>query len=638
MIVATAGHVDHGKTSLIKQLTGVDTDRLEEEKRRGLTINLGFAYRKMEGHSPIGFVDVPGHHRFINTMIAGVSGIDLGMLVVAADDGPMPQTIEHLDVLRLLGVQHFLLVVTKTDRVPAERVQEIATLTRELLAEEEDAVPLFPVSNTSGEGVPTLLAYLQQCARDVNVKPTGDGFRLSIDRAFNLKGVGLVVTGTATAGSVSVGESLVLQPVGVKLRVRSIHVQDEEAGTASAGQRCALNVVGDIAKNAVARGDWLLDINAGPISHCVDARVHILDTAPFPLKHMSPVKIYLGARRVAGRLFVLEGGKRLEPGAGGLVQLLLDEAVSCCHGERFLLRDDSESVTLGGGVVLDPYTSRSGKSRPQRLETLRALDTGSPREALKALVLQQGQLLDLKRFRHSWNLREDEMPGLCGPPLHRIDVDGASFLLSVARWQHGLAAIPNYLVKWHHHNPLVAGIKVQELKSGLDTTLEAPLFAAMLGDLLQDSVLCLKDGTLSLPGFKALVSDEDVERWHKFEAFLRQRGNSIPLLSQVATATGLDKKTLQNIGRAAVRDGRLHKLTDNRYATPPQLANLAQLVCDLVADNQPVTVVNFKGRMGTGRKVAIDVLEYFDSIGFTQRRWEIRVILDAELPVRVFNS
>ena len=635
--MATAGHVDHGKTSLIKHLTGVDTDRLEEEKRRGLSINLGFAYRKLLGHSPIGFVDMPGHKRFINTMIAGVSGIDLGMLVVAADDGPMPQTIEHLDVLGLLGVENFLLVVTKIDRVSAERVQEVGKQVQELLAV-KGGVPTYPVSNSSGEGVPALLAHLEQRARDVIVKPANGGFRLSIDRAFNLKGVGLILTGTATAGSVSVGHTLVIQPAGVKLRVRSIHVQDEQADSACAGQRCALNVVGNIEKDAVARGDWLLDVSAGPVSPCVDARVRLLGTAPFALKHLSPVKIYLGARRVAGRIFILEGDRRLDPGAGALAQLLLNEAVSCCHGERFLLRDDSESVTLGGGVILDPYAPRTGKSRPQRLDTLRALDTDSPRAALEALVLEQGQLLDLERFRHGWNLREDEMRDLCGPQLHRFDADGASLLVSEARWHQGLAAIPEYLANWHQHNPYEAGIKMQVFNSELGETLEAPLVAAMLRDLLQESVLTLKDGKLFLTGYKESVSDEEIERWRTFEAFLQQRGKDIPLLSHVSAETGLRKKTLERLGQAAVRDGRLHRLTDNRYATPQQLAQLARLVGDLAADGQPITVVNFKGRMGTGRTVAIEVLEYFDSIRFTQRQEDIRVILDAELPARLFKS
>ncbi|MCZ6828477.1 MAG: selenocysteine-specific translation elongation factor [Gammaproteobacteria bacterium] len=640
--MATAGHVDHGKTSLIKHLTGVDTDRLEEEKRRGLSINLGFAYRKLAGHSPIGFVDVPGHNRFINTMIAGVSGIDLGMLVVAADDGPMPQTIEHLDVLKLLGVENYLLVISKTDRADDSRVQQVQQQVLQMLAGVTNAeVPVYPVSNTSGEGIAALLAYLEDRARSSAPRAASGRFRLSIDRAFNLKGAGLVVTGTATAGTIGVGDYLKLQPRDVKLRVRSIHVQDEEATAAAAGQRCALNVVGDIEKDAIERGDWLVDLEAGPVSRRIDARVKLLANAPFPLKHLSPLKIHLAAKRVAGKIFLLDetsGGKRLEPGAEVLAQLLLEADVSCCHGERFLLRDDSESVTLGGGVVLDPYAPRTGKARPERLHCLQALDTGSPGSALQALLLEQDLLLDLVEFKHSWNLRDDEVQGLWGSEVHSFEADGHELLISESRWQQGRRLIIETLSNWHQQNPREPGIKPPRLKSELARAVAAPLWVALLGELLRDAQLTLKDGKLQLAGHKASVSAEAVARWEKFEAFLQQRGKDIPLLSEVSAATGLDKNALENVARVAVKEGRLHKLTDNRYASPVLLGKLAQLVNELVAANEPITVINFKGRMDTGRKVAIEVLEYFDSVRFTQRREDVRVVLDTELPARLFNG
>ncbi len=638
LIVATAGHVDHGKTSLVKQLTGVDTDRLEEEKRRGLSINLGYAYRKLSDSSPIGFIDVPGHNRFINTMIAGVGGIDIGMLVVAADDGPMPQTIEHLNILRLLGVQQLLLVLTKIDRVFAARVHEVETRMRGLLADQGGQVPAFTLSNASGEGVPALLSHLEQVARDATVKSSAGCFRLSIDRAFTLKGVGLVLTGTVTAGSVRVGDFLQLQPTDVKLRVRSLYVQDEQADTASAGQRCALNVVGDIERGAIVRGNWLLGIDAGPPSLCIATRVRLLDAAPFALKHLSPVKIYLGARRVAGRLCLLEGDARLNPGGDALAHVLLRESLCCCHGERFLLRDDSESVTLGGGVILNPYATRTRVDRPRERKSLRALETDSAQVALEALAVEQEQLLDVEQFRHSWNLRESELPALFAPNLHRFDVDGRRLVVAKARWQQGLAAIPRYLEHWHQRHPAVAGISINELQAALDVTLEAPLLAALLDELRRVGVLALKSGSVRLNNFNASLSDEDVARLCQFEACVGQRGTKIPLLSQIAAETGLGKKTLQRLGQLAVRDGRLHKLNDNRYATAQQLAQLAQLAMDLAAENQPVTVVNFKDRMGTGRKVAIEVLEYFDSIEFTRRRGDTREILDAELPARLFES
>ena len=272
MIVATAGHVDHGKTSLVKQLTGVDTDRLEEEKSRGLTIELGFAYRKLPDGVTLGFIDVPGHSRFINTMIAGVNGIDLGLLVVAADDGLMPQTREHLDVMQLLGISAFILVITKIDRADASRVEEVARIIKTLV------------------------------------------------------------------------------PAGDKVRVRSLRVRDGEAQAGQAGDRCALNIVG---ARDVQRGNLLAAINCLPLSSHLDVRFSLLSAAPFSLRHLSPAKLYIGTQRLACRIFFIEPAEngRLEPGQGILAQLILAEPINCCSGDRFLIRDDSESVTLGGGVV-----------------------------------------------------------------------------------------------------------------------------------------------------------------------------------------------------------------------------------------------------------------------------------------------
>lgn len=452
---------------------------------------------------------------------------------------------------------------------------------------------------------------------------------------------GLIVTGTATAGTIEVGDSLKLLPRDIKLRVRGIHVQDEESAVAAAGQRCALNVVGDIEKGEINRGDWLVDVEAGPVSRRIDARVTLLNNAPFALKHLSPVKIHLGARRLAARIFLLEAGmgaRRLEPGAEALAQLLLDEDVSCCHGERFLLRDDSESVTLGGGRVLDPYAPQSRKSRPERLRYLQMLATDSPRIALLESLREHNLLVDLAKFQHGWNLTDAEVRALWGDEAHRFEADGGEMLVSEERWQCGKAAVGDFLADWHQQNPRESGIKVPLLKSQLAGQVEEPLFVALLGELMRDALVNLKDGKLHLAGHKASVSAESVERWQKFESFLQRRGKDIPLLSEVCSETGLDKKVMENVARLAVKEGRLHKLTDNRYASPHQLGQLAQLVNDLAAENEPITVINFKGRMGTGRKVAIEVLEYFDSIRFTQRRGDIRVVLDAELPERLFKG
>ena len=294
MIVATAGHVDHGKTSLVKQLSGIDTDRLVEEKRRGLSINLGYAYERIADGVSIGYIDVPGHNRFINTMISGVSCIDMALLVVAADDGPMPQTIEHLEVLRLLGVTEFVLVITRIDRVEQSRVDEVIHGVREILAAD---CPVFPVSNIDGTGVAQLRGFLHKRAQHIGIKLDRGYFRLSIDRSFLLQGTGLVVTGTIISGRVVVGDRIRLMPGGLPVRVRGIHVQDEKAQSGRAGQRCALNITG-LDRQQIDRGDWLQASAIAQASDRIDVRLDILASLPFTIKHLSPVKLYIGAKRL----------------------------------------------------------------------------------------------------------------------------------------------------------------------------------------------------------------------------------------------------------------------------------------------------------------------------------------------------
>lgn len=349
MIVATAGHVDHGKTSLVRQLTGVNTDRLAEEQRRGMTIDLGFAYRQTAAGASIGFIDVPGHRRFINTMIAGIRGVDLGMLVVDAGEGVMPQTWEHLRVLDLLGVRETVAVISKIDRVPSAQVAELSQTLQGLLP----GAPIFPVSNLTGEGLAALQAALEARAEGPSsVAPRGY-FRLSVDRAFVLKGAGLIVTGTAMAGRVAVGDSLCLYTAasgsaGIRVRVRSLHAQDRPATQADAGQRCALNLVGDVARDDIARGDMLADARCGPPGLRFDACLRLLDDLPFTLRHLQPVKLYLGARRLSARVYFLDTESVSSVGQTRRVQFILKAPLQVCWGDRFLIQDDSESVILGG--------------------------------------------------------------------------------------------------------------------------------------------------------------------------------------------------------------------------------------------------------------------------------------------------
>jgi len=410
LLVATAGHVDHGKTSLVKRLTGTDTDRLAEEKARGLTIELGYAFAHGGTNGSIGFIDVPGHHRFINTMISGINGIDLGMLVVAADDGPMPQTTEHIQLLQLLGIERFLGVITKCDRVDPRRLAEVAQLTSDLLP---PGAPVCAVSNRSGEGLDTLRSMLATAALSCPQRATQGLFRLYVDRVFTKKGAGMVVTGTCLAGSVAVGDELRLHVTGTgntrvhSVRVRDIHAQGQPATQGLAGQRCALNIAGRVSLEQVHRGDFLCAHSTAAPSRRMDTRCWPAAGSPPSLKHLGRVKLYIGTRRIPARTYLLD---RETGGPGGQrIQLILDGEVLAFAGDRFILRDDQETTTLGGGVVIDPEAPQWGKLRTSRLRQLDAIEQQTPEAALRALLSQTGEVSSLRRCMRIWNLAPAEM-------------------------------------------------------------------------------------------------------------------------------------------------------------------------------------------------------------------------------------
>ena len=409
MIVATAGHVDHGKTLLVKALTGTDTDRLPEEKKRGLTIDLGFAYWQPADGPVIGFVDVPGHERFVRNMLAGVGIVDIALLVVAADDGVMPQTREHLAILDLLGISTGVVALTKIDRVDPARVDEVADSVRAVLSDTRLAgAPVFPLSAHTGDGVAELAAHLEELARTLDARDAGGHFRLAVDRCFTIAGAGLVVTGSVFSGQASVGETVLLSPPGITARIRGLHAQNRQAETARAGQRCALNLAGaELDKDHVHRGDWVLSEAAHAPTARFDAELRVLANEARALKHWTPMHLHLGAADVTCRVAVLEGG-RIAPGETGLAQLVLDHAIGALAGDRFILRDQSARRTVAGGRIIDPFAPARGRSRPARLGQLGALRHEDPAAALAGLVAAVPEGIELNRFALARNLRADE--------------------------------------------------------------------------------------------------------------------------------------------------------------------------------------------------------------------------------------
>ena len=637
MLVATAGHVDHGKTSLVKHLTGVDTDRLEEEKRRGLTIDLGFAYIPVNEKTTLGFIDVPGHSRFINTMIAGVGGIDLGMLVVAADDGPMPQTREHLQVMRLLGVKNFIVVITKIDRVEPQRIDDVVALMQQQLPESQ---VFFQVSNNSGEGVTELLTWLSEQALTFQARAISGNFRLTVDRAFSMKGVGLVVTGTAIAGQVKVGDELEVLPRGERVRVRSLRVQNRETTSGQAGDRCALNIAGT---SDVAKGSYLVRPDSFHRSHHVDAKFELSSTAPYSLKHLTPVRLHIGTQRISAKLYfleVLEHG-RLKPGGNTLVQLMMEEAVSCCTGDRFLIRDDSETITLGGGVILDPVAPKVGKSRQHRLDFLAAMALPSAHAKVEALLGCNYPLFDTLSLAKSCNVPLVEIDRLLDClPAQRFNVGSVAYAIAIETWVEARGLLQSVVESWHVQNPQSKGITVQALKvlfmQHSDRESGGVLFKAIVSSLIQSSKLALVGGLIMAADHRPILSDTVQSHWSTLRDILLTKGLMIPSVTDLASAAGLDPQQAHDALASACRIKLLHKITDARYAMPEHLLAHAKIVAQLGQTSDGITVIGYKNQIGSGRKLAIDLLEYFDGLRYTQRRGDSRVIIDENVPEKRF--
>ena len=408
MIVGTAGHIDHGKTSLVKALTGVDADRLKEEKARGITIDLGYAYQVLPGGEVLGFIDVPGHEKFIHNMLAGATGIDHVLLVIAADDGPMPQTLEHLAILGQLGLTRGVVALTKIDRVDAARRAAASEEVRGLLAGSLQAgFAILPVSAVTGEGMSALRAHLQGAAERAALIANShqdSPFRLAIDRSFTLAGIGTVVTGTVFDGQVAVGDRLMISPLGLEVRVRSLHAQNRQATSGTRGQRCALNIVApQLDRRQIERGQWLLAPALHAPTQRLDARLALLPSEARPLQHWTPVHVHLGAAHVQGRVALLQEAA-LQAGASALVQLVLDQPVGALHGDHFILRDQSAQRTLGGGLVLDASPPERGRRKPQRAAWLAALEAATPQAALAQLLAVSPVGIDLAWFTQLFKL------------------------------------------------------------------------------------------------------------------------------------------------------------------------------------------------------------------------------------------
>jgi len=632
MILATAGHIDHGKTALVQALTGIDADRLPEEKARGLTIDLGFAYQTLADGTELGFVDVPGHERFLPNMLAGVLGIDRVLLIVAADDGPRPQTLEHLDILALIGVAEVTGVVTKIDRVDAARRAAVAAEVAALLAGAGyPGAPVLAVSSRTGEGVAALAAHLREAAvaadRARAARPPAGLFRLAIDRVFSLPGIGLVVTGTAASGSVAPGDRLLAGAHGTEVRVRGVHAHNRPVERAGAGERCALNLAGSFAAGREPhRGDWVLAPPLHAPTSRLDLAVRVSAAAPAPLRDGLPVHLHLGTADVVARVAVL-GARAIAPGDSGFVQLDLREPVGALWGDRAVLRDHAARHTLAGGRVLDPFPPRRGRARPERLAWLEAQREPDPAAALARLVELAGTV-ELAPFALARNLAPGELDAvLAGGGFRRLGPARAPLVAAAAR----LAALGEDIVAalgaWHRAQPDALGPSRAALLRGLRAP-EAALDAALAAQIEAGRVV-REGAVLRLPEHRPRLARDDERLWERVAPLLDGDGLRPPRVRELAAALGLDHEAVLRFLKRVERFGRVVQVAPNRFFLPATVARLADIAGSLAAEAEDgrFTAAAFKDRSGVGRNLAIEVLEHLDAIGATRRVGDARIVL-----------
>jgi selenocysteine-specific elongation factor len=628
-IVGTAGHIDHGKTALVKALTGEDTDRLKEEKERGISIDLGFAELALPDGARAGVVDVPGHERFIKNMLAGAHGIDLVLFVVAADDGVMPQTEEHLDILHLLGVKSGIVVLSKADLVDAARLAEVREDVEILTVDTAlEGAPMCAVSSVTGQGIEELRAAVAAALRRVQPVRTDAPFRLPVDRAFVMKGHGVVVTGTAVAGRVASGDSVRLLPGGDEARVRTVQVHGHEVRVAERGQRVALNLVG-IDRPDVARGHVVVDPAITATTERIDALVEIRPLAKRPLPNRRRVRLHIGTAEVMARLVLLGGRTQLAPKERAVAQLVCEEPVVAFRGDRFIVRSESAQATLGGGVVIHPSPSRhraADESIPELLERVRSAELATTVPALLEMDREFARAPGW--LAQAAGAGEAAITALAShPEIVPLPGDGAIEALTTrAKWRAWLEALLAALQAYHRANPLLPGMEMELLRGQLPAEVPAKLFRAIIDRIARAGTIVREESLVRLPAHQVKLAGAERAATSDIESLLERGGYTPPDVKQIAESVKLPVKRVLELLQALEREGKAAKISQDLYYHSQIAGRLRDLVAERIRERGPLGAAEFRDMIGASRKFSIALLEYFDRTGFTIRVGDSRTL------------
>ncbi len=626
LILGTAGHIDHGKTTLIKALTGIDTDRLKEEKERGITIELGFSFIKTPENEIIGIVDVPGHEKFIKNMVAGVCGIDVVMLIIAADEGIMPQTIEHVEICNLLGIKRGLVVVTKTDLIDDE--------IKELLQEEitdfkennflKDA-PVFFVSSKTGEGIEELKNYIYSLPKSLNDKINNGYFILPIDRVFTMKGFGTIVTGTAMSGTIKVGDEIKILPKNINGKIRNIQVHGNQVEEVSSGHRTAINVQG-IAKNEINRGDVLTTTDYFNSTKIVDGKLHYLSSNKKPLKNRLQVKYHSGTNAVPAKIIILDK-KEILPGEDAFVQLIFDREIFNIHGDKFIIRSFDDKKTLGGGTVLDGSPEKKKRFKDESINYLNLLESGNLQEKLEILIEKYGKFgIDINKLISKLNIKKDVLLNVL-KGLDVILVDNKkNIFINKSNFNLLKNSALEIIKEFHKIHPKQQGIALEELRQRIYPDLNYNLFELILQSLKDDNKIKIKDGLVSLKNFSIKLNSSDEAKKEAVYKLIKNGGTTPPFLNQITKELNLSEKELSDFVNILISEDKIVKIKSDFFIDKEIYNNIKDKVVDFLKNNQEMSLQDFKKLVNVSRKFMIPILEHFDSIKLTVRKGDKRVL------------
>jgi selenocysteine-specific elongation factor len=626
-IIGTAGHIDHGKTSLIKALTGTDTDRLKEEKERGISIDLGFAHLDLPDGTSAGVVDVPGHERFIKNMLAGAHGIDLVLFTVAADDGVMPQTEEHLDIVHLLGVKMAIFVITKADLVPPSRIadveEEIDILTLGTTLENS---PKLAVSSVTGQGLEELKQVISTTLKSATHAAPSGYFRLPVDRAFVLQGHGVVVTGTALSGEIKVGEQVRCLPGDNLFRVRSLQVHGQSVERAGWGQRVAMNLTGP-ERASIERGQVICHDKLSLTSDRFDAFLEVRPAAAKGIKNHQRLRIHMGAAERLGKIVLLGDKDKAEPKQSIYCQITLEEPLLVLRGDHFVARDETAQRTLGGGTVIHPWSKRHKRGDANLAAWLKALHRGEFAELLESFLNESAAFaLPIDAIYQFLNLREDEARQKVDAQksLRAINAEGEKVYTTELKWRRLKEQLLKWLKDFHAGHLLLPGMDMEELRGKLAYELSPKIFRVVIDLFINEKLIAKEENLLRLASHKVQLGGQETTLMDKIKKILGDQPLAPPDLKEIERQAAVPRNRLSEVLRLLEREGSVVRITTDMYFLASSIEQLRATLVKFLTEKGEMNAAAFRDLIGSSRKYTIPLLEYFDRAGVTIRIGDFR--------------